>query len=357
MVGLYGTDKPDRVMKLRHGFMLASDRKCTHGTDPQNYTYTDEMLPAAFRLCALVTVLSLNDTPAQDQPAFRTNVNLVNVTAVARSETGALLSGLNKEDFEVLEDNVPQEIKFFARRTELPLTLGLLIDVSGSQEEFLKQHNRDVQTFLQTVLRHSDQAFALCFGNHLRLVSDLTSSPQSITEGLHQFSKGKLESFSEIGPIEKRDGGTAFYDSIFYSVQEKLKGASERRKALLIFSDGEDNSSEHDLLDALAAAQDTDTLIYCIRYTHREHGRMTPRNRYGVRVMKHLAGLTGGADYDGLASELPEIFRQIGDELRSLYEIGYISSNEQHDGSFRKLTVRCKVPGTRIRAKSGFYAQ
>ena len=303
----------------------------------------------------LLTVLNLS-TPAQEKPAFRTDVNLVTVTAVVRSESGALLGNLGKDDFEVLEDNVPQEIKFFARRTELPLTLGLIIDVSGSQEKFLKQHDRDVQTFLQTVLRPSDQVFAVCFGNHLRLVSDLTSSPQSIIEGLHEFSKGKKE-FPEIGPKETRDLGTALYDAIFFSIQEKLKRESGRRKAMLIFSDGEENSSEHDLLDALSAAQDADTLIYCIRYTHQEHGRMTARNKYGTRVMKHLAGLTGGADYDGLASDLPDIFRQIGDELRTLYEIGYISSNEQHDGSFRKLTVRCKVPRARIRAKSGFYAR
>ena len=303
----------------------------------------------------LVPVPGLN-LSAQDQPAFRTDVNLVSVTAVVRSQNGALLGNLNKDDFEILEDNVPQKIKFFARRTELPLTLGLIIDVSGSQEKFLKQHNHDVETFLRTVLRPSDGAFAVCFGNHLRLVSDLTSSPQAITEGLHQFSKGKSK-FPEIGPREERELGTALYDAVFFSVQEKLKGASGRRKAILIFSDGEENSSEHDLLDALAAAQDEDTLIYCIRYTQKEHGRMTARNKYGLRVMKHLAGLTGGADYDGLASDLPEIFRQIGDELRSLYEIGYVSSNEQHDGSFRKLTVRCKASNTRVRAKSGFYAR
>ena len=293
---------------------------------------------------------------AQDQPAFRTDVNLVSVTAVVRSQSGALLGNLNKDDFEVLEDNVPQEIRFFARQNELPLTLGLIIDVSGSQEKFLKQHNRDVETFLQKVLRPSDQVFAVCFGNHLRLVSDLTSSPQAITEELRQFSKGKSE-FPEIGPKEERELGTALYDAVFFSVQKKLKGESGRRKAMLIFSDGEENSSEHDLLDALAAAQDEDTLIYCIRYTQKEHGRMTARNKYGLRVMRHLAGLTGGADYDGLASDLPEIFRQIGDELRSLYEIGYISNNEQHDGSFRKLTVRCRMPNTRVRAKSGFYAR
>lgn len=315
-----------------------------------------ETMRFAFLLIWLIIPFSSLKLLAQEQPAFRTDVNLVSVTAVVRSQSGALLGNLNRNDFEILEDNVPQEIKFFARQTELPLTLGLIVDVSGSQEKFLKQHDRDVEVFLRTVLRPSDQAFAVCFGNHLRLVSDLASSPQSITEGLRQFSKEKGD-FSEIGPQEKRDLGTALYDAIFYSVKEKLKAGNGRRKAIIVFSDGEENSSGHDLLDALAAAQDEDTLIYCIRYTQKEHGRITVRNSYGVRVMKHLAELTGGADYDGLASDLPEIFRQIGDELRSLYEIGYVSSNEQHDGAFRKLTVRCTTPNARVRAKSGFYAQ
>lgn len=314
-------------------------------------------MPATVFLPVLLAALFNFNVPAQDQPAFRTNVNLVTITAAVRSENGSLLADLNRNDFEILEDNVPQQIKFFARKTELPLTLGLIIDVSGSQDKFLKQHNRDVQAFLQTVLRPSDQAFAVCFGNHLRLVSDLTSSPQSISEELHQFTKGKWEGLAEIGPRENRVLGTALYDAVFFSVQDKLKSGSGRRKALLIFSDGEENSSEHDLLDALAAAQDSDTLIYCIRYTEKEHGHLTARNKYGIRVLKHLSSLTGGADYDGLTSDLPDIFRQIGDELRSLYEIGYISSNEEHDGSFRKLTVRCKVPGAATRAKTGFYAR
>lgn len=136
-----------------------------------------------------------------------------------------------------------------------------------------------------------------------------------------------------------------------------MKSAGERRRALILFTDGEENSSEHDLLDAIEAAQNTDTLIYGLRYTHKEHGRLTARNRYGIRVMDHLSGLSGGVTFDTEQSDLATLFAQIGEELRSTYRIGYVSSNEAHDGAFRRVTVRCKVPGDTVRAKNGYYAQ
>ncbi len=293
---------------------------------------------------------------AQDTPAFRTSVNLANITAVVRSTSGKLLPDVSKEEFDVVEDGDPQDIKFFARKSELPLSLGLVVDVSGSQEHFLKQHDRDIQTFLREVLRPKDQAFAVCFGNHLRLVSDFTSSIPELMDGFARFAKGS-RNFPEIGPLESRDLGTAFYDAIYFSAKEKLASASAQRRALIVFSDGEDNSSEHDLLDAIEAAQSADSLVYCIRYTRKEHGKTTARNRYGMRAIKHIADQTGAADYDGLATSLPEVFVSIGEELRSLYEIGYVSTHAQGKPGFRTVTVRCRRPDSIVRAKSGYYVR
>ena len=310
-----------------------------------------------FQSCVLVLFLIPTCRAGQQPQHFEAEVNLVNITAVVRSDQGRLLANLNKDDFEVLEDGVPQAIQFFARETELPLSLGFICDVSGSQDRFLKRHNHDVETFLNTVLRPSDHVFVVCFGNHLRLVSDGTSSGSAVVNALERFRKGTGE-FPEIGPKESRDLGTALYDAIYFSILEKLKNAGQARRALLVFSDGEENSSEHDLLDTIEAAQNTDTVIYCIRYTQTQHGRLTARNKYGIRVMQHMSHLTGGADFDGLASNLETVFAQIGNELRAMYQIGYVSSNEHgHDGSFRKLTVRCKEGGTIVRAKSGYYAR
>ncbi len=294
---------------------------------------------------------------AQQPPAFRSEVNLVDITAVVRSTGGSLLRNLDKSDFEVIEDGIPQTIEFFAREAELPLSLGVIVDVSGSQNKFLKQHNQDVAKFLTTVLRPSDQAFAVCFGNHLRLVSEPTSDASSIMEGFERFQKGSRH-FPEIGPQEDRDLGTALYDALYYSITEKLKTAGERRRALVVFSDGEENSSEHDLLDVIEAAQNTDTVVYCIRYTQEAHGELTARNKYGARVMRHISNLSGAADFDALTVRLDTVFEKISEELRAMYQIGYVSSNgHPHDGSFRKLTIRCKQPESIVRAKTGYYAR
>jgi Ca-activated chloride channel homolog len=292
---------------------------------------------------------------SQQPPSFKAEAKLVNITASVRSSSGQIIGDLNQEDFEVLEDGVPQTVRFFARETELPLSLGLVIDVSGSQDKFIKQHDRDVATFLQAALHPNDDVFAICFGNHLRLVSDGTISVPSIVDSLKRFDKGE-RGFPEIGPHEDRDLGTALYDAVYYSVTEKFGQPGQRRRAVLLFSDGEENSSEHDLLDTIEAAQDADALVYSIRYTHLEHGRLNARNRYGVRVMHHLATQTGGADFDALHNNLAEVFTQIGAELRALYEIGYVPSNHS-DGSFHKVTVRCKRPDTIIRTRSGYFAR
>ena len=293
----------------------------------------------------------------QVSPPFRAEVNLVTITAVVRAADGKLLPNLDKDDFEVTEDGVPQTIRFFARERELPLSLGLIVDVSDSQNKFMKQHNRDVETFLKTVLRPSDQVFAVCFGNRLRLVGEGTLSGPAILDSLGRCTHGGRE-FPEIGPREDRVLGTALYDAIFFSILDRLKSTAERRRALIVFSDGEENSSEHDLLDAIEAAQNNDTLVYSIRYTQQEHGKLTARNKYGMRVLQHISSLSGATDFDALSTRLDSVFVQIGDELRSTYQIGYVSSNANpHEGSFRKLTVRCTQPQSIVRAKSGYYAR
>ncbi len=129
------------------------------------------------------------DVNQVEQP-IRVDVNLVNVGFTARDSRGALALDLSKDDFDVLEDGIPQKISFFARSSDVPLTLGLVMDVSGSQEHFMKPHHRDLETFLKAVMEPRDRAFLVCFGNRLRLVADFTASPPEILEGLRRFEKG-----------------------------------------------------------------------------------------------------------------------------------------------------------------------
>ena len=292
----------------------------------------------------------------QTEHPIRVDVNLVNVAFTARNARGELVSDLAKEDVEVLEDGLAQKISFFARSTDVPLTLGLIMDVSGSQEHFMKPHHHDLETFLKKVLDPRDRAFLVCFANRVRLVSDFSASSPELLDALRRFEKGERH-FPEFAPEDVRELGTAFYDAIYYSVTERLGKSALGRRVLLIFSDGEDNSSAHHMLDAIEAAQSDDVRLYALRYTESKHGHLTARNKYGIRVMDRLARETGGAHYDARTGDIRKWFQDIGEELRATYELAYQSTNPNRDGTYRKIVIRPKRQDLAVRAKTGYYAR
>ena len=292
----------------------------------------------------------------QETPAIHSKVNLVNVAFTARDASGGLVDTLSAEDVRIFEDGAEQKIAYFAKSAEVPLTLGLIVDASGSQERFSKQHEKDLQVFLKSVLGPKDRAFLLGFGNHLRLVSDFTQSGPEMMERLKQYEKSS-DRFPEIGPAEKRDLGTAFYDAIFYATEERLKN-QEGRRAILIFSDGEDNSSSHDMMTTIEAAQAANVLVYTIRYTETmKHGELSARNKYGIRVMDRIAKETGAWNVDARETDPADYFRNIAEELRTMYEVGYYPAHPMKDQSFRKIAIRPKTDGVAIRAKSGYFSR
>jgi Ca-activated chloride channel family protein len=303
----------------------------------------------------LVALSGLIEGNCRGQQPIKVDVNLVNVAFTARDGQGKLVENLKREDVELLEDAVPQKIEFFARSTDLPLTLALIVDVSGSQDEFGKKHKKDLEVFLKEILRPQDRVLLVCFGNHLRLVSDYTNSAEQILENYKEFDKGKKH-FGEIGPVEQRDLGTAFYDSIYYSVTEKL-AASGGRKAILMFSDGEDNSSSHNMMTAIETAQADNVPVYAIRYTEKKHGNLTARNKYGISVMDRVAKETGGTHIDAEKTDPHTYFREIAEELRTTYEVAYYPTNKAKDDTFRKVVIRTKAEGVRVKAKTGYFAR
>lgn len=292
---------------------------------------------------------------AVGQEKFSVDVKLVNVAFSVRDSSGHLVDNLTKDDLNVIEDAVPQKIAFFARSVDVPLTLGIVVDASGSQDHFSKEHEHDLKVFLKEVLGPKDRAFLIGFGNHIRLVSDFTQSGDDLIERWKEYQH-HTDRFTEIGPPELRVAGTAFYDSIYYAVTDKL-AKEPGRKALLVFSDGEDNSSAYDMMSTIEAAQDANVLVYSIRYTDVEHGRMSARNKYGIRVMGRIAQETGGAHIDAKSTDPHAYFRQIADELRSSYELGYYSSNPNRDNTFRKIVIRPKTPTLAVRSKTGYFAR
>jgi Ca-activated chloride channel family protein len=309
------------------------------------------------RSYAVVLWLAASAVGLAQEANFRTDVRLVSVGFSVRDSQGRLIPDLVQDDFDVAEDGVPQKISFFAHNADIRLDLGLIADFSGSQSEFVKEHHKDLETFLKKAMSPRDRTFLVCFGNHVRLAQDFTSHPKDIIEALHDFEKHGGGGLFEFAPFERRVSGTAFYDALFYSIQGRLAASDGARKALIVFSDGEDNSSGHHMLEAIEEAQSHDVLLFPIRYT--EHLRNGPiaRNRYGTQVMARIAKETGGTDFDAREGHLSESFAAIGAELHSSYTLAYHSSNPATDDSFRKVRITVKRPGLTVRAKTGYYAR
>jgi VWFA-related protein len=307
---------------------------------------------AAFAVIAVACALAAN---LRAQQSIKVDVNLVTVTFSVRDAGGALVDGLTQDDFEIAEDAAPQKIAYFAKSTDVPLTLGLIVDASGSQDHFEKQHEHDLDTFLKAVLGPKDRAFLVGFGNHIRLVNDFSQSGNEMMQHWKEYEK-HTDRFPELGPRESRDLGTAFYDSIFYSIEDKLAKENGRR-ALLIFSDGEDNSSSHDMMTAIEEAQRTNVQLFSIRYTEKEHGKLTARNQYGIRVMDRIARETGGMHIDAQEVDPHTYFARIAEELRTSYELGYYPTAATKDNTFHKIVVSVKKPGLTVRTRTGYFSR
>ena len=310
---------------------------------------------AAFPVALVLAIACVGGLGLRAQQSIKVDVSLVTVSFSVRDTNGALVDGLTQDDFEVLEDSAPQKIAYFAKSTDVPLTLGLVVDASGSQDHFEKQHEHDLDTFLKAVLGPKDRVFLVGFGNYVRVVSDFSRSGADMMQQWKAYAK-KPQNFPELGPHESRDLGTAFYDSIFYSIDERLAKENGRR-ALLIFSDGEDNSSSHDMMTTIEEAQQTNVQLFAIRYTQKEHGKLTARNQYGIRVMDRIARETGGMHIDAQEVDPRTYFRQIAEELRTSYELGYYPSAVAKEQTFRKIVVRVKKPGLIVRSRTGYFSR
>jgi Ca-activated chloride channel family protein len=310
---------------------------------------------AAVGLGVLTLGVAFGVVTGRGQEPIRVKVNLVSVAFVARDGRGALVDNLTQDDVDVFEDAIPQKAAFFSRSADVPLTLGVVVDASGSQDHFSKQHKNDLEVFFKDVLGPKDRVFLVGFGNHIRLVCDFSESGTDLLDDWKKYQKDTGK-FPELGPKESRDLGTAFYDSIFYSVTDKLAGENGRR-AILLFSDGEDNSSSHDMMTAIETAQRENVVVYSIRYTDREHGKLTARNKYGMSVMERVARETGGAHIDAQTTDAHVYFRQIAEELRTSYELGYYPTDPLKDDSFRKIVLKPKREGVKIRAKTGYFSR
>ena len=233
------------------------------------------------RLSPAAACLAASLCLAQDA-SFRADVHLVNVGFSVRDGAGHLIPNLPQEDFEVFEDGAPQKIAFFAHSADVPLDLGLIVDFSGSQAEFIKTHHKDLDTFLKKALSSRDRVFLVCFGNHVRLAQDFTDRSKRHHRRPPPLRKARRRRPVRICPARApRSRERPFTTPSSIPSTSASPRPSGARKALIVFSDGEDNSSGHHMLEAIEAAQTNDVLLFPIRYTEKLKGGPIARNRYG----------------------------------------------------------------------------
>jgi VWFA-related protein len=296
--------------------------------------------------------------PAADDDAtavIKVDVSVVNVLASVRDGKGRQIANLDKSDFEMREDGKPQKILYFTQETTLPLTLGLLVDSSVSQENLIGKEQDAAGRFFRQVLRPKDLAFLISFDTSVDLLQDVTGSFGILENALSVIEVHGARGSSGPLPLPNLAGGTHLYDAVFLGATDILQKEAGR-KAMILITDGEDQGSKLPLDRALEAAQRTDSIIYGILFVDRAfYG--DGRGYTGESILKKLAAETGGRMFRANNDrELGDAFQQISDELRSQYSIGYSPANSAHDGTYRRLDLRIRKGGLRVQARKGYYA-
>jgi len=350
-------------------------------------------------------------TGAQPQtPPITVNVKVVNVLATVRDKKGDIVRNLNKDDFELKEDDRPQTIRYFSHETDLPLTLGMLVDTSMSQRRVLGEEKDASSTFLDQVLRvDKDRAFVIHFDKEVMLDQDLTSSRQKLQAALGQLEIARRpdqDSTSDSGDRPSGapgggggpgggwgrgrggfGGGTMLYDAVYLASNE-VTGKQQGRKALIVLSDGVDRGSKKTLASAIEAAQRADTLVYSIYFAEEEgygqgggggyghHGGWGgggmgggghhggggyPRSQEsrpdGKKILERLAKETGGRFFEASKKHpLDQTFSQIQEELRNQYSIGYTPDPPDTGAGYHTIALTTKKKDLVVQARAGYYS-
>ena len=285
---------------------------------------------------------------AAPPPQVRVEVNIVNLFATVRDKNKAIVTGLKQDDFLVSEDGQPQEISYFSAESSLPVTLGLLIDTSGSETYLLSAEKDAATRFLQRIMVKGDLAMVMSFDLDVNLLADFTDNHDVLNRAINRAEINTGGGGIVEGPIEQtRPLGTNFYDAVYLASKEKLSGEAGR-KALVILTDAEDNGSKVNLQDAIEAAQRTDTVVHIL---------LVSADGGDQAVARRLAEETGGRMFVVRNDkDLRGAFEQINIELRSQYTVGYSPTNKKHDGRYRKIKLELKNKDYTALTRRGYYA-
>ncbi len=363
-------------------------------------------------LASLAAFLATTRTvrAAQDK-VFKTEVKVVTVLASVRNKKGEIIRELQKEDFTLEEEGRPQNIRYFSHETDLPLTLGLEVDTSGSQRRLIGEEQSASYRFLDKVLRESqDKSFLIHFDFEIELLQDITSSKATMQKALAELAApdffnrqrptlntgggggqqgggqqgggqqgggfppmgGGRGGGGRRGPMGggrggggNHGGGTCLYDAVLLGSDEVMRH-EQGRKALILLTDGVDTGSKVTLPRSIEAAQRADTLVYSLLFADKDayggriFGRgsipgMDPAN--GKKVLQQMALETGGGFFEvNKRQTLDQIYAQLDQELRSQYSIGYTPENGPTFGAFRRISLTTRQKDLVVQARKGYYA-
>jgi VWFA-related protein len=340
----------------------------------------------------------------QQGPTISVNVKLVTMFATVRDKHSALIRNLTKDDFALQQDGHPQTITYFAPDSDLPLTLGLLVDTSMSQRRVLDQERDASHAFLDHMLREDkDKAFVIHFDREVELLQDLTSSRQKLEASLEQLGRPQFSQAGGGGGGSSGSdpdsgggsggggrgsrghggGGTLLYDAVFLASDELMK-KQQGRKALIILSDGVDRGSKETLRDAIETAERADTLVYSILFADKEgygnsggyggghmggggmggggmggggHHRYPQESRPdGKKVLQQLSKETGGRFFEVTKKEtMDQIYAEIDEELRNQYALGYTPDKTDAAVGYHKIQLTTKQKDATVQTREGFY--
>jgi VWFA-related protein len=290
---------------------------------------------------------------SQEQPTFATDVKVVNVLASVRNKTGALIGSLNKDDFALAEDGRAQTIRYFLHESDLPLTLGLMVDTSGSQWKVLDEERGASLRFLDHVFRENkDRVFIMQFDSTVQVRQPLTGSIKKLDDAM-AYVDG--ESMQQIRMRE--GGGTLLYDAVVRASDEIMKKQTGR-KGLIVLSDGVDFGSETSLDDAIEAAQRAETLVYSILCSDPGAYGIFGGDHDGRKVLQRLSDESGGSFFEvSKKQSLESMYGILEEELRNQYSIGYVSDKPVTISEFRNIQLTAKQKGLQVHARKRYWAQ
>ncbi len=297
------------------------------------------------------------DDSQEPAATFKVGVNVVQLFFNVKDKHGALIPNLTKEDFEIFEDSKQQAVKYFTAESNLPLTLGILIDSSGSQLRVLDMEKEVGGAFLKQILTDKDEAFVIDFNVDADLVQDFTRDVRRLQNALNKVKINSGVSFGMGGPVPTASQrGTVLYDAVYLSAHDML-AKEVGRKAMILLTDGEDEGSQLKIKDAIEASQKADAIVYVLLCADRGAYFSQGLSYSGEGEMKKLTEATGGRviNVGNKFDKLREAFDQVAAELRSQYNIGYTPTNEKLDGGYRKLEIKNKQ-NYKIQARAGYYA-